>query len=85
MSMYVAMAEQWMGFEDISNARLDWYVSTSAVESMPPGEGVDWATQQPLVSTAVEPVTGTWFLLGLMVSEDLFDPRLTHVGPDSDL
>ncbi len=85
MSMYMSMAEHWLGYEELSDARLDWYVSTSAVGYMPPGEGIDWATQQPLVSTAVEPVTGTWYLLGLMVNNEQYEPRLDRIGIDSGL
>ena len=74
-----------MGLQELSRARLDWYVSTTAVGYMPPGEGIDWARQQPLVSTAVEPVTGTWYLLALMVTADQYEPRLDRVGVDSGL
>lgn len=85
MSMYMTMAEKWLGLEQMASSRLAWYVSTSAVGYMPPGEGIDWSTPQPLVSTAVEPVTGTWYVLGLLASEGLYEPRLSHVGPDSGL
>lgn len=85
MSMYMSMAEHWLGLESLSGERLDWYVSVTGVGYMPPGEGVDWATQQPLISTAVEPVTGTWYLLALMVSVNQFEPRLDRVGASSEL
>lgn len=85
MSMYMSMAEHWLSLDETATSRLDWYISISAVGSMPPGEGIDWSTQQPLVSTAVEPVTGTWYVLSLLVNLNLFEPRLSQVGVDSDI
>lgn len=83
MSMYMSMAEHWLSLDALSRARLDWYASTTGTGFMPPGEAIDWSRQQPLVSTAVEPVTGSWYLLALMVHAGRFEPRLSHVGVDS--
>ena len=76
MDMYMAMLEHWTGQDDIALERLTWYARVTNVGYMPPGEGVDWPTDRPLPSTATEPVTGAWYVLGLTNYLDLFDPRL---------
>ncbi len=76
MDMYMAMLEHRTGLEEIALERLQWYVRVTNVGYMPPGEGVDWPTDRPLPSTASEPVTGAWYILGLLSFLDLFDPRL---------
>ena len=60
----------------MSLQRLKWYVKVTNAGYMPPGEGVDWPTDRPLPSTASEPVTGMWYVMGLLTYLDLFDPRL---------
>jgi GH15 family glucan-1,4-alpha-glucosidase len=76
MSMYVAMAEHWSGDNVNALARLHWVVSVLGEGFMAPGEAVDWSTQQMMVSTASEPVTASWFVLGLLAYLDQYDTRL---------
>lgn len=76
MSMYMSMLEHWTGLDDTAAHRLSWYVATSPAGYVPHGEAVDWSTQRPLISTAAEPVTGSWFTLALLNYADVFDPRL---------
>jgi GH15 family glucan-1,4-alpha-glucosidase len=76
MSMYVAMAEHWSGDNVNALARLHWVVSVLGEGFMAPGEAVDWSTQQLMVSTASEPVTASWFVLGLLTYLDQYDTRL---------
>lgn len=76
MTMYMAMLEHWRGLQDISSNRLSWYVATTPTGLVPHGEAVDWTTQRPLISTAAEPVTGAWFVLGLLNQLGEFDPRV---------
>lgn len=79
MDMYVDMLEHWRGLDDVALQRLQWYVRATNVGYMPPGEAVDWQTNRPLPSTASEPVTGAWFVLGLLNYLNLFDPRLPSI------
>jgi hypothetical protein len=60
----------------LATDRLSWEVATMPTGFEPQGEPVDWTTQQPIVSTASEPVTGAWYVLGLLNQIGLFDPRL---------
>ncbi len=76
MSMYVAMGEHWTGDDVAALARLQWAVSVMGVGFASPGEAVDWTTQQMMVSTATEPVTASWFILGLLTYLDQYDTRL---------
>jgi hypothetical protein len=80
MDMYVAMLEHWRGLDDDALERLQWYARTTNVGYMPQGEGVDWPTDRPLPSTAVEPVTASWYILGLLNHLNQFDPRLPPLG-----
>jgi hypothetical protein len=75
-TMEMTMLEHWHGLDMLATDRLSWDVATTPTGFEPQGESVDWSTQQPLVSTASEPVTGAWFVLGLMNQLGLFDPRL---------
>jgi hypothetical protein len=81
MDMYMAMLEHWRGLDDMALARLQWYVRATNVGYMPPGEAVDWQTERPLPSTASEPVTALWYILGLLNFLDEFDPRLPSLQP----
>lgn len=83
MDMYVSMLEHWRGLDDVALARLRWYASATNVGYMPPGEAVDWPTNRPLPSTAVEPVTAAWYVLGLLTYFNLFDPRLPPLGAEA--
>ena len=83
MDMYVDMLEHWRGLDDIAFQRLQWYVRSTAVGYMPPGEAVDRATNRPLPSTASEPVTGAWYALALLNFLNQFDPRLSQLAPAS--
>ena len=76
MDMDMAMLEHWRGLDDSALQRLLWYARVTNVGYMPPGEGVDWQTDRPLPSTAAEPVTAAWYMLGLLNYLNLFDPRL---------
>ena len=76
MAMYMAMLEHWIGKDDAARNRLSWYVATAPDGYVPHGEAVDWSLQRPLISTAAEPVTGAWFVLGLLNQLDAFDPRV---------
>lgn len=76
LSMYAAMQEHWTGNDDWALARLQWYVSRMGRGFVTPGEPVDWVTGEPLVSTMIEPVTGAWLQLALLVYLDEIDPRL---------
>ncbi|MFO7597061.1 MAG: CBM35 domain-containing protein [Desulfocurvibacter africanus] len=77
MSSYMSMAEHWLGMDELSFARLQWYVSVSGVEYMPTGEGIDWNTQQPLPSTMSQPDDAGYNIqVALLNYLDLFDPRL---------
>jgi GH15 family glucan-1,4-alpha-glucosidase len=76
MDMYMTMLEHWSGLDDMALKRLQWYVRVTNAGYMPPGEAVDWQTARPLPSTASEPVTGAWYVLGLLNYFDLFDPRM---------
>jgi hypothetical protein len=81
MDMYMAMLEHWRGLDDIALERLQWYGRVTNVGYMQPGEGVDWPSDRPLPSTAAEPVTAAWYVLGLLNYLDLFDPRLPPLEP----
>ena len=70
------MAEHWSGDNVNALARLHWVVSVLGEGFMAPGEAVDWSTQQLMVSTASEPVTASWFVLGLLTYLDQYDTRL---------
>ena len=76
LSMYVAMAEHWTGEDKSALARLHWVVSVMGRGFTAPGEAVDWSTQELMVSTATEPVTASWFVLGLLTYLDQYDTRL---------
>ena len=77
MSSYMSMAEHWLGLDELSFARLQWYVSVTGVGFMPTGEVVDWHTQQPLVSTMSQPDDGGYNMqIALLNYLGLFDPRL---------
>lgn len=77
MSSYMSMAEHWLGLDELSFARLQWYVSVMGVEYMPTGEGIDWNTQQPLPSTMSQPDEGGYNMqVALLNHLGLFDPRL---------
>jgi GH15 family glucan-1,4-alpha-glucosidase len=76
MDMYMDMLEHWSGLDDSALERLQWYAKVTTVGYMPPGEAVDWPTDRPLPSTSSEPVTGAWYVLGLLNFLNLFDSRL---------
>ncbi len=77
MSSYMSMAEHWLGLNELSFARLQWYVSVTGVGFMPTGEAVDWYTQKPLVSTMSQPDDGGYNMqIALLNYLGLFDPRL---------
>lgn len=76
MTMYASMIEHWRGDDATALARLKWYVSRTARGYVTPGEAVDWTNGQPLISTAVEPVTGSWFQMAVLTYLNRFDPRL---------
>ena len=76
LDMYMDMLEHWLLVDDFALARLKWYVRATNVGDMPPGEAVDWPTDRPLPSTSSEPVTGAWYVMGLLNLLNLFDPRL---------
>jgi hypothetical protein len=84
MDMYLAMLEHWRGLDDIAFRRLQWYARVTNVGYMPPGEAVDWPTDRPLPSTASEPVTGAWYILGLLNFLNAFDPRLPPIASADD-
>jgi GH15 family glucan-1,4-alpha-glucosidase len=76
MDMYVALLEHWRGLDDIALKRLQWYARVTNAGYVPPGEAVDRPTNRPLASTSAEPVTGSWYVLGLLNYLNQFDPRL---------
>jgi hypothetical protein len=76
MDMYMSMLEHWRKLDDVALARLQWYVRSTGVGYVPPGEAVDWPTNNPLPSTSAEPVTGAWYAIGLLNYLNVFDPRL---------
>jgi GH15 family glucan-1,4-alpha-glucosidase len=84
MDMYTSMLEHWRGLDDAVLQRLQWYASATNVGYMPPGEGVDWPTNRPLPSTAAEPVTAAWYVIGLLNDLNLFDPRLPPLASAAD-
>jgi GH15 family glucan-1,4-alpha-glucosidase len=81
LDMYLAMLEHWRGMDDIVLRRLQWYASATNVGYMPPGEALDWQLGRPLPSTSAEPVTASWYNMGLLNYLNLFDPRLPPLGP----
>jgi GH15 family glucan-1,4-alpha-glucosidase len=76
MDMYVDMLEHWTGMDDSALKRLQWSAKVTNAGYMPPGEAVDPPTNHPLPSTSSEPVTGAWYVMGILNFLDLFDPRL---------
>jgi GH15 family glucan-1,4-alpha-glucosidase len=74
--MYMTMLEHWQGTNARARQRLEYYGSVAPYGFEPPGEAVDRSTEEPLISTASEPVTGAWFQLATMVEQGTFDPRL---------
>jgi hypothetical protein len=74
--MYTDMLETWRGQTALARQRLQWYASVTPFGYEPPGEAVDWTNEEPLISTASEPVTAGWFMLATMVREGKFDTRL---------
>jgi hypothetical protein len=83
MDMYMSMLEHWRGLNDIALQRLQWYARVTNVGYIPPGEAVDRQTDRPLPSTAPEPVTASWYVLGLLNYLGLFDTRLPPLEPMS--
>jgi GH15 family glucan-1,4-alpha-glucosidase len=81
MDMYVDLLEHWRGLDDIALKRLQWYARVTNAGYVPPGEAVDRPTNRPLVSTSAEPVTASWYILGLTNYLNLFDPRLPPLMP----
>jgi hypothetical protein len=81
MTSYIGMAKEFQGDLDWAYNSLEWTVSRYGQEFMPPGEGVDWSTREPLPSTMVEPVTGAWYILNLLNYTDQYDPRLPESNP----
>ena len=81
LDMYMAMLEHWRGINDVALRRLQWYARVTNVGYMPPGEAVDRPTNRPLVSTASEPVTAAWYVMGLLSYFNLFDARLPPLPP----
>jgi GH15 family glucan-1,4-alpha-glucosidase len=79
MDMYVDLLEHWRGLNDIALKRLQWYASVTNVGYISPGEAVDRPTNRPLVSTSAEPVTASWYALGLLNYLNQFDPRLPPI------
>lgn len=76
MTSYVGMAKEYQGDADWALGSLQWTAGMYGEEFMPPGEGVDWSTREPLPSTMVEPVTGGWYVLNLLNYAGLNDLRL---------
>ncbi len=76
MTAYVGIAQEQAGNLDWAYDSLNWQVSRYGQEFMPPGEGVDWSTREPLPSTQVEPVTGAWYIQNLLNYTGQFDPRV---------
>jgi len=82
MTSYMGMGMEYTGDDDWALNSLKWTVSRYGVGFMPPGEGVDWSTREPLPSTMVEPVTGAWYILNLLNYTDQYDPRLPDLPED---
>lgn len=66
MSMYLALSEIYTGDNATALSRMQWYTSRTAIGYMPPGEATSNVTQKPIVSTMVEPVTGSWYVLAAL-------------------
>ncbi len=79
MTSYVGMAKEYAGDADWALGSLQWTAAMYGEGFMPPGEGVDWSTREPLPSTMVEPVTGGWYVLNLLNYAGLNDLRLAPV------
>jgi GH15 family glucan-1,4-alpha-glucosidase len=76
MSLYLALDETYSGDTADALARLTWYTSRTATGYMPPGEAVSNVTQQPIVSTMAEPVTGAWFVTAALAYSGQTDTRV---------
>ncbi len=77
MTSYVGMAKEFQGDEPWAYGSLQWTISVQGEGFMPPGEGVDWSTREPLPSTMSEPVTGGWYVQNLLNYTGQYDPRLS--------
>jgi hypothetical protein len=84
MTSYMGIGRENSGDSDWALNSLKWTVSSYGEEFMPPGEGTDWTTREPLPSTMVEPVTGAWYMLNLLNYTDQFKMQLPAL-PGSEL
>lgn len=82
-AMYMAIYEYWTGRPDLALARITWHASRTAKGYMPVGEAVSWVTQQPLVSTASEPITGASYILAALTYEGRWDTRVRPLSYNS--
>ncbi|MGE0223932.1 MAG: glycoside hydrolase family 15 protein [Acetobacteraceae bacterium] len=80
MSSYVGMVKTLQDDPDWALNSLNWTVSRYGVGFMPPGEGVDWSTGEPLPSTMAEPVTAGWYMQNLLTYTGQYEPTLPNVS-----
>ena len=85
MTSYMSMGKEFSGDAEWAYNSLEWTISRYAEGFMPPGEGVDPSTREPLPSTMVEPVTGSWFLMNLLNYTDQNDTRLPAIQEQGDV
>ena len=79
MTMLVGLYDVYTGQSSTALSLLQWYASVSGVGYMPPGEAVNWNTDQPIVSTMSEPFTATSFIMtSLAYTSPVRPTRLSH-------
>lgn len=76
MSTYIALNHMYRGENSTGLNYLKWIASRTAVGYMSSGEAVSRIDGRPLISTAVEPVTAAWFVLGALTYEGKADVRI---------
>ena len=75
MSMWVAAFES-LGNPEAALHRMQWFVSTTGVGYMPPGEAVSHVTSLSVLSSMSEPLTAASYVLAALTLDGLFDIRI---------
>ncbi|MBA7564332.1 hypothetical protein ES708_05995 [subsurface metagenome] len=86
MTMWMAMMELYSGYDSLkANAyrRLKWYADRTNKGYVPQGEAVSNVSLKPLISTAVEPITGASYIMAALTYLGNFDMRILPAEPNA--